>query len=332
VGNRIAAFALLAVVLLLGAAVKLLPGKPERKAAPRAAPLVLFVENEGPQYRRPFLDFERKLRARLGNAAAPRLEFVPIAGGDGEPARERFRKALARGPVAVVAMSGGGAAEPIRDLDPTMPMVFFTNADPIVTGLVKDLNHPGVSRTGITVAIDTSPKRLAILSEAVPTARRIGILVDPGTPLIEFAESISRMKERGVSVVLREAKSSPEGVRAAIADPGIDAWYVPYNGASAFNQDALMEALAQARRPAMFERAKFADAGGLLAYQHVVEDGMGRMAEMLASILQGVDPGDIPVVRPQRYELVVNLQTARRLGITLPKGLVKRADRVIDGR
>ncbi len=225
----------------------------------------------------------------------------------------------------------GGAAVPMRELAPAMPMVFFTNADPIVTGLVTDLNHPGGNRTGLTTALETFEKRLEILKEAVPRARRIGVLVDPGTPLTEFAPERATLERFGVTLVRREAASSAEGVRAAIGgDRSIDAWYIPYNGASYFHVETLLDALARERRAAIFERSKFADGGGLLAYQHTIDDPVGRMAEMMASVLQGVNAGDIPVVRPRRFDLVVNLGAARRLGIALPKGLVKRADRVID--
>ena len=318
------------LIMLLAAVVAALPGLRDTRIAPRAAPLVLFMENDGPAGRGNYADFVRKLRARLRDEAAPRLQFVPMGNSALEATRARYREALALGPAAVVVTSGS-AAVLIRELAPAMPMVFFTNADPIVTGLVADLNHPGGNRTGLTTALETFEKRLEILREAVPRARRIGVLVDPGTPMTEFVLEPASLERFGVTIVLREAASSAEGVRAAIGgDRSIDAWYVPVNGASYFHVETLLDALARARRAAIFERSRFADGGGLLAYQHTVDDPVGRMAEMTASVLEGVNAGDIPVVRPQRFELVVNLAAARRLGITLPKGLVKRADRVID--
>jgi putative ABC transport system substrate-binding protein len=292
---------------------------------------VLFVENEGAGGFRLFAEFERKLRARLGDSIVPRVEFVPIGASDPESMRARYREALARKPAAVVAMSGGGAAIPISRIAPTMPMIFFTNADPILTGLVTDLNRPGGNRTGITTALETIDKRIEILKEAVPQARRVGVLVDPGDSIADVGADLARLESIGVTLVLREAATTPEDIRRVIAaNAGIDAWYVPYNGASFFHGQVVVDALTRARRPAIFDRAKFADAGALLAYQHTVEDSVGRMAEMMASVLQGVSAGEIPVVRPQRFELVVNLAAARRLGITLPKGLVKRADRIVD--
>ena len=109
----------------------------------------------------------------------------------------------------------------------------------------------------------------------------------------------------------------------------MDAWYIAYTDATSFYPQTTLKALEKAARPAIFERAKFADWGGLLAYQHTVEDPMERLAEMLSSILDGVPPGDIPVERPKRFELVLNLAAAKKLNINVPKSVIKRADRII---
>lgn len=296
------------------------------RAAPR---LVLYLESEGPASRRLFADFVRKLDA-LVRPGAVQVEFFPI-GDLGAAMRERLRAELAREPAAVVAVSGGAAAT-LRAVSADVPMVFASNADPVASGLVTDLNRPGGRQTGITSALQTFVKRIELLREAAPHARRIGVLLEKeGEPADLGLRAADHAALGDVRLEWRRA-GSPGEIFEAIAGfgaRGIDAWYIPYNGVAFHHGESVLAALDAARRPAVFERAKFAEGGGLLAYQHMVDDPIGRLAEMLASVLEGVPPGEIPVVRPTRFELVLNLAAARRLGISVPKALVKRADRVI---
>lgn len=324
-GNRIAG-ALLTVALVSVAIGALWEMRAPRGPAPR---LVLYFESEGAASRRLFAQFVAGLDARLGAGHAVRSEFVPVAEWD-EGARRRVQALLERRPDAIVATSGAGAST-MKSLAPSVPVVFATNGDPVAAGLVRDLNRPGGMLTGITSALPTFEKRIEILAEALPQARHVGVLMETGIRVADLDLADGKVTVGDRITFHWESAASEAEARATIAaaSPRVDAWYIPYNGLAFFHGEAILEALAQARRPAIFERVKFADAGGLLAYQHTVDDPAGRLAEMTASVLQGVPPGEIPVVRPQRFELVVNLEAARRLGVRLPKAVVKRADRVI---
>jgi putative ABC transport system substrate-binding protein len=308
VGNRIAAA--LVLIALAAVAIAVWLASLARSTAPPPR-LILYVETEGAASRKLFAQFRDELAARLVDPGSVIARFV----------------------AAVVVATSGGAAALVRTLDPRIPIVFATNADPVVTGLVRDLNRPGGPQTGITSALPTFKKRIEILAEAVPSARRIGILLDQGEGPDAFGfEDRTEADLPGLTLRWREARDEAQihDVITGTDGRSIDAWYVPYNGLSFRHGGAILEALAAARRPALFDRAKFADSGGLAAYQHTVEEPAARLAEMVAGVLAGVPPGDIPVVRPTRFELVVNLDAARRLGLTIPKPVVKRADRVID--
>jgi putative ABC transport system substrate-binding protein len=328
VGNRIAAA--LVLIALAAVAIAVWLASLARSTAPPPR-LILYVETEGAASRKLFAQFRDELAARLVDPGSVIARFVAIVDVR-EDDIATLGVQLARSPAVVVATSGGAAAL-VRTLDPRIPIVFATNADPVVTGLVRDLNRPGGPQTGITSALPTFKKRIEILAEAVPSARRIGILLDQGEGPDAFGfEDRTEADLPGLTLRWREARDEAQihDVITGTDGRSIDAWYVPYNGLSFRHGGAILEALAAARRPALFDRAKFADSGGLAAYQHTVEEPAARLAEMVAGVLAGVPPGDIPVVRPTRFELVVNLDAARRLGLTIPKPVVKRADRVID--
>ena len=327
-GNRIAAALVLIATAAVAIATWLTSSAPGSVAPPR---LILYVETEGAASRKIFAQFRGELGARLADPGSAIVRFVAIADLR-EDDIASLRVQLARSPAAVVATSGGAAAL-VRTLDPRTPIVFATNADPVASGLVRDLNRPGGPQTGITSALPTFKKRIEILAEAVPSARRIGVLLDEGEGPDAFGfEDRTEADLPGLTLRWREARDEAQIHDVITGADGrtIDAWYVPYTGLAFRHGEAILEALASARRPALFDRAKFADSGGLAAYQHTVEEPAARLAEMVASVLDGVPPGDIPVVRPTRFELVVNLDAARRLGLTIPKPVVKRADRVID--
>ncbi|MGE5615722.1 MAG: ABC transporter substrate-binding protein [Bacillota bacterium] len=289
---------------------------------------VIFMDQDAPIFRANFESFKRHLAALMTD---PGLRFEYFVPGDlGPEFRARIARRLDEKPALVVTTSTG-ATRLVHELSPSTPIIFGSNADPVEAGLVADLNRPGGNSTGITQALPSFGKRIELLVEAVPSARRIGVLVDRDEDEAAFPEARDVAARLGVTLRFIGAMGGEESLRSAVFARGrdIDAWYVPYNGVSFFNSEAVIHTLDKARKPAMFERARFADMGGLMAYQHTVEDPGERFAVAAAQILRGVPPGEIPVVRPRRFELVINLATARRLGIDMPKPLVKAADRVI---
>lgn len=322
VGNRtLAALVIVAVACAIAAAAAFRTREPPRER------LILYFESEGPASRKFHARFDEALQARLAGQRAARSEFVAI-NATNEPYVEVVRREVRRDPDLIVALSSGVALA-VKDLAPETPLVFFSNGDPQTLGLVRDINRPGVPRTGITSALPTFAKRIEILSEALPSARHIGVLLESGSRPEDFHPAGGVMPTLPGLTIHWVSADSAASARAAIVGARLDAWYIPYHGISFYHGDEVLAALAEARRPAIFERLKFVEGGGFIAYQHLVEDGPERLAAMAASVLQGVPPSEIPVVRPRRFEIALNLDAARELGITVPKAAVKRADRVI---
>ena len=215
----------------------------------------------------------------------------------------------------------------------TIPIVFGTGTDPVGSGLVSSLARPGGNVTGVISVIDSlSPKLIELLSEVLPRAKRIGYLGDPNDPRSKIDRSalVSMAAARGLTIIAGEA-SQPMQLEAAVNGliaQRVDA--IVTGTAITFNMRQSLIALASAHRvPVIGHRAQLADAGALFAYGASLADQLRRSAYLVDKILKGAKPADIPVEQPTLFELVINLKTARALGITIPKALLLRADEVI---
>src|SRR5262249_5621872 len=217
----------------------------------------------------------------------------------------------------------------------TIPVVFSAGADPVDIGLVSNFNRPGGNLTGITLwATELDDKRIDLLREMVPTARTMGLLMNPANPpaIKELQSSREAVARLGITLDVQNASSSAEIERAFQAWPAgrIDALAV---SADAFliNQRRRIMALAGNRRlPAIYPSREFPDDGGLASYGTRWSEMYRIIGTYAGRILKGEKPGDLPIQRPTTYELVINLRTARSLGLTLPPLLLAHANEVID--
>ena len=211
-----------------------------------------------------------------------------------------------------------------------IPIVFAWVVDPIELGLVEHLNRPGGNITGIATFDGAAilGKRLQMLHEAVPTAPRIGFLATSGAELERLAAA---GKTLGVEVTLLTA-SKPEDIEPALASGkqmGIGAVLVEPHAFFFAEQKRLVELLARYALPASLV-GDFAANGGLMSYSLDHEEIAYQAGIYLARILKGAKPADLPVIQPTKFELVINLKTARALGLTVPQSLLARADEVIE--
>jgi putative tryptophan/tyrosine transport system substrate-binding protein len=242
---------------------------------------------------------------------------------------------VATKPNLIVAVGGNPVGIAVKAATSTIPVVFGAGADPVKIGMVSNLNRPDGNLTGMTLwANELDAKRLDLLRDMLPTARTVAVLMNPLNP--GYDELLPRTQETAVALGLKlellTASSSSEIQRAFQALPAgrVDALAV---GADAFliNQRAQILALTAERRlPAIFPAREFAVDGGLASYGTRWADMYLILGTYAGRILKGAKPADLPVQRPATYELVINLLTAKTLGLTLPPIILNRADEVIE--
>src|SRR5262245_19624683 len=235
---------------------------------------------------------------------------------------------------AIIAVTELGAAE-LKKLTITIPIVFVIVADPVGGGLVESLARPGGNLTGLSlVAIDLSGKRLALLKEAVPTLSRVVFLFDPRDPSARRSTSAYKAAAEALGLSLRPIEiASPgdiEQVFSAIAQYGANGIVVG-PGAMFFNERARVGSLVSALKlPTIVGIAEMIPYGPLLSYGQNFPDFFRRSVGYIDKILRGARPADLPVQQPTKFDLVINLKTAKVLGLSVPPTLLARADEVIE--
>ena len=234
-------------------------------------------------------------------------------------------------PDALIALS----TAPVRALQratTAIPIVFLTG-DPLGLGLVSNLARPGGNSTGVSMMQDPELqlKRLQLLREAVPALTRIGILSNPGisqAPL-DAMRTAGPTLGLAVQVFQVEQPEKYEATFAAMVRAGVQGVVVLPGRPNIDYLAAIAKLAVKHRLPTIFEVREFPAAGGLLSYGPSIVDATRRMAHYVDKILKGSKPADLPVEQPTKFELVINLKTARALGLTIPPSLLARADEVI---
>jgi len=276
--------------------------------------------------------FEEGLRG-LGWVEGKTVRFERHVGTDYQRL-SRFAAELTRIPVDVIYAGNSPSTRAAMEATRTLPIITMS-ADPVGAGFVASLARPGANITGLAIMhTELSGKRLEILVQALPTARRIAMLANPANPAtpVMRRETEARASAIGVQILPFEA-SAPErlaDVLAAAALKRPDALVVLGDPMFFANRRHLLEAAARHRLPAIWEWPEFAEAGGLMAYGSSIAANFRRAATYVDKILKGAKPADLPVEQPTRYELVVNLKTAKALGITVPATVLASADEVIE--
>jgi putative tryptophan/tyrosine transport system substrate-binding protein len=244
---------------------------------------------------------------------------------------------LIRRQVAVIVTTGsvqGGLAA--KAATTTIPIVFTTSGDPVKEGLVHSLNRPGGNLTGVTTSFgEAAPKRLGLLREILPKAAMIGVLVNPNSPITTTSET-NKMRTAARSVGQRieilEAGSERDidAVFATLTAMRVDALLVASDPLFTTHADQLVALAARHAIPTLYSRREFAEAGGLMSYGSKLADALHVVGVYAGRILKGEKPGDLPVQQPTKFEFVINLKTAKALGLTIPPGVLAIADEVIE--
>ena len=245
-----------------------------------------------------------------------------------------FAAEFVRLKVDVIVVSGTPAVMAAKQATSVIPIVFATAGDPVGNGLVASLALPGGNVTGLaTLSADLASKRLELLREVVPGLRRLAIMADIGNPftVLELGEVQTVAKTLGLEVVTLEIRRAQDIMPAfdALKDRS-EALYVCISPLASTNQIPINILAVGMRLPTMHGSREYVEAGGLMSYGPNFPDLFRRAADYVDKILRGAKPGNIPVEQPIKFDFVVNLITAKALGMTLPPALLTRADEVIE--
>jgi putative ABC transport system substrate-binding protein len=239
--------------------------------------------------------------------------------------------------VAVIAATPTNAALAAIAATASIPIVFGVGIDPVTAGLVKSLNRPGGNATGrYYFSAALAAKRLGLLRELVPSARRIAMLLNPNTPAVGVestkTEAQAAATALGLELEFFHAANNLD-IDAAFADfakEGVDALLVSPSQFFISRRVQLVTLAIRDRLPVIFPSREFAEAGGLMTYGVDVADEYRQMGVYAGRILKGAKPADLPVEQSTKFEFIINLQTARLLGFEVPPGLSARADEIIE--
>jgi len=238
--------------------------------------------------------------------------------------------------VDLIATGGGtSSAFAAKSATSTIPIVFCGLGDPVGEGLIGSLSRPGANVTGMSlVTRELNAKRLELLSELVPRAQTITLLVNPTSSnaeqVIGDVEEAARVKGVRLNILKAAAENEFETVFASLVEPQAGALLVGSDPFFNSRRDELVALMARYAIPAMYEWREYVAAGGLISYGASLVVTYRQAATYVGRILAGAKPADLPVQQPTKFELVINLRTAKALGLSVPPSILARADEIIE--
>jgi ABC-type uncharacterized transport system substrate-binding protein len=237
--------------------------------------------------------------------------------------------------VDVIVTNGPSAPLAAKGATSTIPIVFGIGSDPVALGLVASLSRPGGNLTGVSfLTVDLLPKLLELLSELVPQAGVIGVLVNPENQNTERniadVQKASRAKARQLHILKAVTESEIDAAFAALDELHVGALVVVADPFFFSRRDQVVLLASRHAVPTIYTFREFAEGGGLISYGTRREDAFRQVGVYAGKILKGEKPADLPVHQSTRIDLVINLKTAKALGLTIPHSLLQRADEVIE--
>jgi putative tryptophan/tyrosine transport system substrate-binding protein len=244
---------------------------------------------------------------------------------------------LVRLEVDIILVAGGARLiQAAKNATKTIPIVMSgQGADPVEAGLVESLARPGGNVTGLTnLSTDLGGKRLELLKEAVPKLARVAVLYDPASraSVLDVKEVLPvAARARRLTIQPWEVQGTDDFDRvfAAMGKQRPDGLYVPSDAVLRINQKRIVGFALKSRLPSIYIDSPFVDAGGLMSYGADLADSYRRVAYFVDRILKGAKPADLPVEQPTKFELVINLKTAKQIGVTIPPEVLARANKLI---
>ena len=304
--------------------------------AQQPMPVIGFLSGTSPEAMRPTLAAFRKALGDAGYVEGRNLQIeYRWAEGQYDRLPALASDLLAHHVTLIASGAGEPAAFAAKAATSTIPIVMVLGGDPVKEGLVASLSRPGGNITGATLfAYEMESKRLGLLHEAVPSAKTIAVLVNPGNPNVELQlRDVRETAQRlGVQVIAFNAHTEDEfeGVFATMAQQQVGALLVAGDPFFFSRHADLIALAAQHRLPAIYEWREFALDGGLMSYGTVLTGAYSQAGTYAAQILKGEKPGDLPFVQLTADQFVINLKTAKALALEISPTLVARADDVIE--
>jgi putative tryptophan/tyrosine transport system substrate-binding protein len=307
---------------------------PAKAQQPKKVPRIGFLAATKPAAVAARVEAFRQGLRELGYVEEKNI-IVDYRYGEGKADRERELAAeLARLKVDVIVTGGPAATRATKEATSTIPIVMAQDNDPVGNGFVASLARPGGNITGLaTLAPEISGKRLELLKEIVPKLSRVAVFgtsTQPGYAQVlketELAAGALKVKLQYLDVL------SPEDIETAFraaSKERSDAVLVLQAGVFSSRRPQIADLAVKSRLPAIYFQTEFVEAGGLMSYATSYTDLNRRAATYVDKILKGAKPADLPVEQPTKFELVINLKTAKKIGLTIPANVLLRADKVI---
>jgi putative ABC transport system substrate-binding protein len=296
------------------------------RAQQSTMPVIGFLSSGQPQVFARMIDAFRQGLSDTGYIVGQNVAFEHRAAGSDYDRFDAMANDLVRRQVAVIFATGGTiAALAAKNATSTIPIVFNVGGDPVKQGLVASFNRPDGNLTGLGwLGVDLGAKRLELLRELVPTGVGIAVLANPNNPDSEF-------EIRDVQGAARTGSDADfDGVFAMLVKQQTSALIVATDAYFSGRRGRIVALATRYAVPTMYDRRDFADAGGLISYGHDRATAYRQLGIYTGRILKGAKPADLPVLQPTKFELVINLNAAKALGLEIPPTLLARADEVIE--
>ena len=306
------------------------------RAEPTNVPVIGYLDAAEPASSAPLVAAFRSGLAETGYREGHNvgIEFR-WGNNDNDRLPELAADLVARKVAVIVVPISTVAALVAKAATTSIPILFSTGADPMRVGLVASLSRPGGNISGVNfMNVELSGKRLEILNELLPQAARFAVLVNPKNPAstrfyaeVQGAASALGRQVEGFDAI---ADGEIDAAFAALADKRVDALLISTDASFHSRRDRLVALATQHRVPAIYPVREFVESGGLISYGPSFADAHHQLGVYAGRILAGAKPSDLPVIRPTKFELVINRKTAKTLGLTIPYSLLGFADEVVD--